>query len=228
MNKQITLISGWAADNTIWSGVENELNGCFDFSHIMWSDMLNSSNPDIKNEEIILCAWSLGALQSLSLFPMISQNIKGLILISGTPRMTACDDWDGVDPQILTTMINGISRSKSKVLRRFHSLCGHPGGRLDELQILQNMSEGFSIEQLEAGLLYLAERDYRNNLGNIKCPVLLIHGTNDHVIPWQHSEYLQDHLSAELHTIKKGTHNILITHPKEIGNLIKDFVNDNN
>ncbi len=57
--------------------------------------------------------------------------------------------------------------------------------------------------------------DTRSYLGKTQCPIHIIHGTHDRLIPYAHSERLHAELpeKVKLHPIKKGKHNDLPSFP---------------
>lgn len=89
---------------------------------------------------------------------------------------------------------------------------------------------GWTIET--TGELLGAEADapngdvntYRAWAERIRCPVLLIHGTDDYIVPIAVSEELARITGAELVTLKGSGHIPLAREPVKVNLLIKDFV----
>ncbi|HUF85571.1 MAG TPA: alpha/beta hydrolase, partial [Acidimicrobiia bacterium] len=58
----------------------------------------------------------------------------------------------------------------------------------------------------------------------IQCPVLVIHGSDDHIRPHAEGERLAELTGAALHTIEGGGHGTPAREPVQVNLLIKDFV----
>jgi pimeloyl-ACP methyl ester carboxylesterase len=75
----------------------------------------------------------------------------------------------------------------------------------------------------------------RDSLGErpkeIKCPVLIIHGTNDHSLPNPLVKKMQsDFVNAskvQLETIINGQHLLTVSNTQEVNELVGKFIEDN-
>ncbi len=68
--------------------------------------------------------------------------------------------------------------------------------------------------------------DFRPDLAKIDVPVLVVHGTEDRILPYESTaarlpELIDD---VELVTIEGGPHNIAWTHPEEVNTALLEFV----
>jgi pimeloyl-ACP methyl ester carboxylesterase len=68
--------------------------------------------------------------------------------------------------------------------------------------------------------------DITDRLGEIKCPALIIHGTDDVAIPMQKAEVLRDGLggATSLVAIPGGPHAANMTHPEPVNAAIVQFL----
>lgn len=65
---------------------------------------------------------------------------------------------------------------------------------------------------------------YRNWASAVECPVLLIHGTDDYIVPIDYAEELARLTGAELVTMEGSGHIPLAREPVKVNLLLKDFV----
>jgi pimeloyl-ACP methyl ester carboxylesterase len=61
-------------------------------------------------------------------------------------------------------------------------------------------------------------------LANVRCPALLIHGTDDHVVPWSRSEAVAARVGGRLELIVGGGHCPHARDPVRVNLLIREFV----
>lgn len=68
--------------------------------------------------------------------------------------------------------------------------------------------------------------DITDRLGEIRCPSLIIHGTDDVAIPMSKAEVLRDGLGGVTHlvTIQGGPHAANMTHPEPVNTAIVEFL----
>ena len=58
----------------------------------------------------------------------------------------------------------------------------------------------------------------------ISCPVLMIHGDEDHIAPYARAQLVAEVTGAELVTIPGGGHDPLVRIPAKCNSLILDFL----
>jgi pimeloyl-ACP methyl ester carboxylesterase len=82
-------------------------------------------------------------------------------------------------------------------------------------------------EQFSLAFNCLMHRDdITDRLGEIKCPALIVHGTDDVAIPMEKAEILRDGLggAASLVSIDGGPHAANMTHPEPVNTAIVQFL----
>jgi pimeloyl-ACP methyl ester carboxylesterase len=102
----------------------------------------------------------------------------------------------------------------------------HAVGRFIEAQgplnwpgILDKMIAGYTAV-LDAGGEIIAGR-----LGEIRCPVLVMHGEKDDVVPVRHAQILKDGVAhAEVHVFPGAGHALHRERESEVRSLILDFL----
>ena len=210
------LISGWGTGNDVWDGLSLKPASPAGDIRLPWYDCLGLTPDDnallrvladAADAQYILVGWSLGGLIALSAALGHPDAVASLVLISGTARMTAIDDYPGADPRMLRAMRAKLRRDPAPVVRAFAELCVAPEHDNDFCQTFTQSAAGIEPAALDAGLAYLQETDLRHRLGEIAVPTLLIHGELDEVVPLGCASYLCEHIAgATLDVIPQGNH----------------------
>jgi pimeloyl-[acyl-carrier protein] methyl ester esterase len=185
------LISGWGYPVSALTPLRKALLPRFDVEiHPFTTDPAALVPP---REPWWLAGWSLGGMKAMQAIADETLRPEGLLLIASTARFCANTDYDcGVEHIILRQMMSRMLRHREKVLARFFELAG------------MVTHSDFTDEELMRGLKFLDEMDLRDALTNIDLPVLLVHGTHDHIIPVEASIYLRDHLPDARLLIHEG------------------------
>ena len=100
----------------------------------------------------------------------------------------------------------------------------------DELKENKNFEDivdrfkGDSIQSLQLGLDYLIETDMREELKEIKVPILLIHGEQDVICPLSAARSMTENSSSELKVVSEAGHALCVTNFEYCANEIIQFV----
>ncbi|WP_223266827.1 pimeloyl-ACP methyl ester esterase BioH [Luteimonas gilva] len=140
----------------------------------------------------IWIGWSLGGLFALRAAATSAQ-VRGLVMISATPRFVVDDGADGrpwphaVSPQVFTQFAADLQSDYRSTLDRFLVLdtIGAEHGR-EELRTLrqQLFARGEPARRvLQQGLSLLDETDLRESLPQLRVPSLWISGRRDRLVP---------------------------------------------
>lgn len=220
MSTPITFISGWGTTSGAWAGVLNELPK-FKHSFISWSDFLSADQTSLSPNSILI-GWSLGSLAALKLAIDNLSNIQKLILLSPTARMLKEKNYSGVRASILKSMIKNLSTNRETVLHEFAQNAS--GGDAQFTQSFTSQAASFSTEELSRGLDHLKSTDLREEIKSIKIPTLILHGTNDNIIPLSQGEYLANNIAGAKIKTFNGTHSLPHSHPEELAREITKFL----
>ncbi|HEU0244898.1 MAG TPA: alpha/beta hydrolase [Candidatus Limnocylindrales bacterium] len=87
--------------------------------------------------------------------------------------------------------------------------------RIDAAPFMEHEADGVTLTGRDAALDYLAR---------VRCPALVIHGTDDHVIPFEAGRRVAEGLRAPLVAFEGGGHSPLGRDPVRVNLLIRDFV----
>lgn len=62
-------------------------------------------------------------------------------------------------------------------------------------------------------------------LGNIRCPTLIVHGMKDALVPSFHAEFIKKHVkNSTLVTWPNGKHNLHMRYHEDFNKLVKEFI----
>lgn len=172
-------------------------------------------------------SWSLGSFQSMEAAMKNPVSIPALILVGSTARFCATDGYDcGLPEANLRAMQRALTRDPRGTLESFHRLCAGPA-TLSAGELAQRVEQSLSLglDSLAAGLRELREKDLRDDVTTIECPVLLLHGEEDRVIPVAAARRLAARLPrAKLVTMPGAGHDLPIRHADRVAEQISKFV----
>ncbi len=211
--KKLLIISGWAHGLDSIRPLGDALSGRFDVQLLTGAQLLRERKiPDTE----IMIAPSMGGLLAMELLPHCCEK---LVLISSTAKFCADETYPcGTSEKILSKMILQLKRHPDAVMEAFYQNVHYPNPS-------QKTQSGCSQEELVAGLEYLLTSDVREKIADIKIPVLLLHGTEDRIIPSSASEWLHAHLPASrLHLFKKSGHALPSYQLNEIMDICTSFL----
>ncbi|WP_254634517.1 alpha/beta hydrolase [Paenibacillus sp. GbtcB18] len=133
---------------------------------------------------LLIAGWSLGGLLALRL---ASEGLAaGLVLFGATARFVRqpAEQQSGWAPASVQAMIPALRQDADRVLHQFRRQMFTKEERRDGLGAGLPEASGWSVPGLIAGLELLVSEDVRDELPDIHCPALLIHGTHDKICPY--------------------------------------------
>lgn len=213
MTPSLLLISGWAHGLDAIQPMGDALADRFDVRLITGVQVLKDrAIPDAN----YIVTGSMGGLLAMELLP---ESCKKLVLISSTAKFCADEGYDcGIHEKILKRMIMQLKRNPEAVLSEFYKNVHFPHSAL-------KTNPESSLEELVAGLEYLHASDLRGKVLNLSIPVLLLHGTEDRIIPQAASEWLHAHLpNSQLKVFENDGHALPAHHFDAVMNEISRFL----
>lgn len=237
----LCMVHGWGINSRIFSAFAGELASRFkvylvdlpgyglspsihpyDLEHIV--HLLDSA----LLEPAVVCGWSLGGSVVLKLAALAPEKIKGLILVSTTPRFTKQADWaHAVEKDVLLSFAQDLEQDYPGTLRRFFALQALGGAASHE--VITHLHTAAmptpSAQTLQAGLQLLLDIDLRRDVGAIEQACLIVHGKQDKLVPWKAAVWLATTLDkAELLCVDQAGHAPFLSHSEEILSAVIDFM----
>jgi len=206
------LISGWATGNGIWSEVSRELR---DTETVSWNTVLTGDFS--ITEPCIVVGWSLGGQMAMDL--SMGEEVMGLVLVSSMTSLNDRGVKPGLEPEMCSMISKMLHRSRRAYLTSFFKECGASPEMVPEL--LDN-SDRFAMEELIAGLSVMFNHMAVPRDG---VPAVLIHGTDDRIVPWETAVELSDSIltNSRLITVENGQHILPVTHGDLIAKAVMDL-----
>lgn len=229
---RIVLIPGWGMEEQVWNSFRPYLQDVqVDVVH--WRNVEDTGDfkrriiEVVRDEEVILVGWSLGALAAISVYD--SLKTKGLVLLGGTAKFTIEPDYEhGWKASFVERMKRNVKKQKEVILEKFYmsmfSTAEREAGEDRAFQKIADQFQGDSLHSLQCGLQYLIESDVREQLEKMEVPFLLLHGEDDAICPVSAAQYIQEKTNATLTVIEEAGHALCFTHPKRCAEEILSFV----
>lgn len=193
----LVLLHGWAMHSGIWKGVCDQLaqdyrlhlvdlpgHGLSPSDKLLSLQSMVETVAEILPDDCIVGGWSLGGQVAIELALQKPMQIAKLVLIATTPCFIKRENWQwGMDATILQMFTQNLAQNYTSTINRFLTL--QLNGSNDSKAVLASLRKTFfqysepDKVALQAGLDILLTSDLREKFGEIKQPVLLLHGEND-------------------------------------------------
>ena len=242
----LVMLHGWSMNSAVWHDLADGLARHFTL-HLVdlpghgqsdWQEGALELDTLIENlaiecpQSACWMGWSLGGLISLAFAERYPERVNKLVLMSATPCFVKKDSWLGaMESAIFQAFAESLDSNQAETLQRFLLLQAR--GSAHSRETLRQLGEQLAIEQppvaeaLTAGLDLLINTDMRKQLSALQCPVKMILGDRDTLIP---KEMLQAaiQLQPQIHaTLLAGAgHAPFISQASECQNEIEHFLND--
>ncbi|MEK4735938.1 MULTISPECIES: alpha/beta fold hydrolase [Bacillus] len=227
---KVIFIPGWGMEEDVWNFVLPYFKDypvqCLDWRNVKeQSEFAGRIIEVARDENVILVGWSLGALAAIQAYKKIKA--KGIVLIGGTAKFTNTSDYtSGWNSLHVERMKKNLTRKKEDTLNRFYE------NMFTKNELKENTSfkeialnfKGDSIQSLQLGLDYLIETDMRNELTDIKVPLLLLHGEQDVICPLSAAHNMTENTNATLKVVSGAGHTLCVTNFEYCANEIIQFV----
>ena len=242
----LVMLHGWSMNSAVWHDLAEELAKNFTL-HLV--DLPGHGQSDWQEDALELqvlienlaaecpqsaywIGWSLGGLISLAFAEHYPERIKKLVLMSATPCFVKNDDWSSaMEPAIFQAFAENLGSNQADTLQRFLLLQAR--GSAHSRETIRRLAEQLAVEQppvaeaLTAGLNLLINTDMREQLSALQCPVKMILGERDTLIPKEMLlavSQLQPQIQTTL--LMGAGHAPFISQPNECQNEIEHFLND--
>jgi len=173
-----------------------------------WEDVLTAQLPDTPH---IIIGWSLGGMLALRLALHGISQLRGLVLLAATPCFRMRPDWPhGCSDDVFDDFRKCLNEDSERLLGRFFALMlqGDDIQRRRYLAIVRQAVDRRNPATragLETGLSLLDTLDLRLSLADITLPALVVHGSQDAIVPIEAGRFLAHQLPhADMHMLQAG------------------------
>jgi len=237
----LVLIHGWGAHGGVWQSVLPALTNNFNVTcidlpghgrskQVSHKDIAGWADAalEVAPEKAIWLGWSLGGLVAQQVASVATNRVEKLILIASTPKFVKSDDWaEAVDEKTFRDFHAEVIRDPHASLLRFIAIqtrgskTASEDSRLLRRTLLQPEP---SATGLDSGMKLLLETDLRKLIKNITCPVLVVTGERDTLIPELAARQISNLFTdSEAVLIKQAGHAPFLSHPEQFYKAVTDF-----
>lgn len=242
----LVLVHGWGMSSGVWDDMARSLARdhrviCVDLPGHgaaaaeaalgkldVIADRLAASLPGSGGH---LIAWSLGALPAIRCASRHPRRLRSLIMVAGTPRFVTGPDWDcAMQPAVLEAFAADLRDDHRGTLNRFLALQfrGLPEaqGLLRSLRA-RLLAESPASQALQEGLEMLRQTDLRPELSALSCPVGVILGARDNLVPAELAAALGA-LRPDLRVglLEQAGHAPFLSRPTQFETMLRGFLQD--
>lgn len=173
--------------------------------------------------------WSMGGLVALEVARQAPVRVLGTVLLAGTPCFARQADWPGIDMSVLALFAQDLIANHQAVALRNMALQVHglPNAKLLLRELKTALEECASPDAavLLAGLLILQHQDLRPVLQALTCPVLMLLGARDALVPVAVAKALPQLAPAvRVSVLEDAGHVPFLSHAEETVAAIAGFI----
>ncbi len=242
----LLLLHGWGMHSGVWDCLADRLA---DRHRIILADLpghgysplppgnydldrLSDMAASLLTDDTTLLGWSLGGMVAMELARRYPQQVKRLVLVGSTPQFFADDNWPVAMPATtLAEFSRALRANPDQTLRRFLALQVRTS--CNAAQVLRKLQTQLARRQtahpaaLANGLGILSRSNLRPHLQQIHCPVLLLHGDQDQLVPVAAAAALCRLLPhASLLRFAGAGHAPFLSHPDDFIHALNVFTHD--
>jgi pimeloyl-[acyl-carrier protein] methyl ester esterase len=239
----LMLVHGWGLHAGIWKPLLPLLEAhfrvtCVDLPGHGRSDWQGEETLDAMAGALLAVApagaawlgWSLGGLVAARAALLAPARVNALIEIASSPCFVCRPGWQSAMlPVLLDTFAAELAEDYARTLNRFLALqvrgSEDSTAALKMLRALMLLQGEPNAEALRAGLELLRTTDMRDRLAEIKCPVLLLAGERDTLVPLSAMRAARELFrNAQLQVVDGAGHAPFIAQPERVARLIAGFL----
>jgi len=192
----------------------------------LYVEDLNSIIEELQEKNIVLIGESMGAQIAIKYVITYPEKVSKLVLIGGTPKITASDDFPhGYPLEVTQRLLTLFQESYSRGMRTFIKLAFPEAGTeyLKELafEVCQKTTQEIAVNCFSNFL----KEDLRPLLGKINIPTLILHGENDRAVMLEGAKYVHENiLGSKMCIFKDKGHVLSITAADKFNRILEEFV----
>ncbi len=209
---RILVFNGWAAGPETWALCAFPHDWVFDYVEQL--DGLPEKVME-ESDEVVLVGFSMGGSTALRMWLKWPEKVKGLVLVSTTPRMMEAENWKGMSERRLAALRLGT-----------------------QMMFGDDPSPMYDERNMERGLDYLKTTDLRLQLLSISesgesvkrrnFPVFIFQSEKDGIVRPSNAEFLKEVFPQAKVTMVPGNEHVLpIRVPELIDEAVFDIIEQN-
>jgi len=212
----LVMLHGWSMHSAVWHNLAGLLAENFTLFLVDlpghgqsdWHDNaldLDVLLANLANElpkSAYWLGWSLGGLMSIAFADQFPERVKKLVLLAATPCFVKKPDWScAMEAEVFQAFADNLAKNQADTLQHFLLLQAR--GSTHSRDMIRQLAEQLTMEKppvaeaLLAGLNLLISSDLRTQLAMLDCPIMMILGDRDTLIP-----------STMLDVVKQMTNNV--------------------
>ena len=242
----LVMLHGWSMNSAVWHDLAEDLAKSYTL-HLVdlpghgqsdWADGALELATVVEQlakqlpEKAVWLGWSLGGLISLAFAECYPERVNKLILLAATPCFVKKDDWScAMEASIFKAFADNLDINQAETLQRFLLLQAR--GSQYSRDTIRQLSQQLAVENppvseaLQAGLQLLINSDMRQQLANLSCPVTMILGERDTLIPSDVlAEAKQLNPNISTHLLEGAGHAPFIAQSEQCQQIIETFINE--
>lgn len=242
---EVVLIHGWGIGSDVWYEVRDVLARDYHVHCIDLPGYGNHQSGYIKTEDLtslatycvqriqkpaIWIGWSLGAMVCIKIAQLYPGYVNKIVQVAGTPCFVQAKNWHYATPRIVFDQFSeSLLQHFDDTLQRFIQLqvhgVTHQRKALAKLKALLLTVKQPAQQALIDGLNILKYDDLRNDLQDIKAPVLWLLGENDILIPVKVRHDISSIIPQSVIKVIPGAgHAPFISHAGAFNHALKPFL----
>jgi pimeloyl-[acyl-carrier protein] methyl ester esterase len=239
----LVLVHGWGLNGGVWDTLAPLLEADFRVTRVdlpghgrsAWQeyeglDGLAHAVLESVPERAAWLGWSLGGLVAARAALASPARVERLVLVAATPSFVCRPGWPAaMAPGLLDAFADDLRRDYRRTLQRFLALqvrgSDAADGVLRELRA-RLLQHGPPVpEALLAGLDILRTADLRGRFADIACPVLLLMGARDTLVPAAAAPPAANLLpDARVELIEGAGHAPFLARPAAVAGIVRNFL----
>ena len=207
---KVLVFNGWAAGPETWALCRFPHDWVFDYVEQL--DGLPETVME-ESDEVVLVGFSMGGSTALRMWLKWPEKVKGMVLVSATPRMMEGENWKGMSERRLAALRLGT-----------------------QMMFRDDPSPMYDEKNMERGLDYLKTTDLRLQLLSISesgesvkrrnFPVFIFQSERDGIVRPGNAEFLKKVFPQAKVTMIPGNEHVLpITVPELIDKAVEEILN---
>lgn len=244
----IVLLHGWGLHAEVWHDVVQQLATRYRVTLIdLPGHGRSGSVEDYSLSQVAACiaevapphaiwlGWSLGGMiaMHIAMTPAMSdKRVRALILVASTPQFVCDEDWPhAMTRPVLESFARSLQENHAQTVQHFLTL--QTRGSMQGQHTLRRLRQAVTqhppqFGALQGGLAILRDARLRPYLQQITCPVQIILGERDMLVPHDMGRALQAQLpNARLDVIAAAGHAPFLSHPAEFLDCVNEFLTSN-